>query len=131
MHYDNEIENLVLGHLRNKASVQVHNYLSRGRAYAAKDVGFLKEQWVSLIREMFNFDPTNRQEMDDIESEILLRNEEIPYHLVEAELDVFGKKIADEIERIRIEDPTRYQRAAESISEEVEAFHEQLKKPSS
>jgi hypothetical protein len=73
--------------LQNKKMEQTRDYLSRGRRFAQLDLGELNQHWVSAVRSwLARKDPTNELSMDDLASELALRQLEPPYDAVKHEL---------------------------------------------
>lgn len=119
----------VLGWLTNEGSRDVEDYVKRGRQFKEKEIGFLKERWIELYLEMFNFDNTNGQERNDINAEIELRGEEPPYLTITKELEAYTEKAASEMDRLKKEEPDRYADINRDLDIKVANFLNQLKKP--
>jgi|SRR6516165_6980196 len=73
--------------LQNKSMEQTRDYLSRGRRFAQLALGELNQYWVIAVRSwLARKDPTNELIMDDLASELGLRQVEPPYGAVKHEL---------------------------------------------
>jgi len=66
---------------------QTKDYLSRGRRFAALDVGQLSEDWIIAVRSWLACKDREREQMmDDLTAELQLRRSEPPYDAVKQEL---------------------------------------------
>lgn len=73
--------------LQNKRMEQTQDYLSRGRRFAQLDLGDLNQNWIIAVRSwLARKDPTNELIMDDLASELALRQLEPPYGALKHEL---------------------------------------------
>ena len=128
---DNDpLDDAVEGWLINQQSLSTEDYLKRGRRFKEKEIGFLKERWVELMRASFNHDKTNIQERDDVRAEISLRGEELPAEMLTKEMKAFTDSFPDELERMEREEPERLDEMERDLNIELAGFLRQLKKPS-
>ena len=127
---DIPMDDLMQSFLANESSLDLEDYLKRGRRFKEKEIGFLKERWVELLREMCNFDNTNKEERNDVQAEIKFRGEEPPFEIIMKKFDAFAEKMIDKIEGIEKEEPDLYDDANRDLTIEVANFLNQLKKPS-
>ena len=78
---------IVHAFLQNKSMDHTRDYLSRGRRFAQLDVRQVNQNWVAAVRSwLARKDPTNELIMDDLASELGLRQVEPPYGAVKHEL---------------------------------------------
>ena len=124
-------DDLLQSWLTNQESLATEDYLKRGRRFKDEEIGILKERWVVLHREMYNYDQTNKVERNDVAVEIELRGEEPPREMIEKEHEAFAERLRDDMERIdEGEIPDWYEKMARDLDIEVADFLRQLKKPS-
>ena len=90
---DIPMDDLMQSFLANESSLDLEDYLKRGRRFKEKEIGFLKGRWVELHREMFDFNNTNEEERHDVDAEIKHRGEEPPFEMVMKEFDAFAEKL--------------------------------------
>lgn len=127
---DDPDDDVILGYFQNQGSLEAENYLKRGRGLKDVETGVLKERWIELYKEFFGArDDTRRAEREDVNSELALRGEEIPFDAVAAELEALKKDINVEFARQKIDNPSRLADSARDIELEIEMFRGQLKKP--
>lgn len=112
----------------NKRSIPLEDYLKRGRRFKEKEIEPLKERWVELRIEMYNFDRTNGQELSDIEAEFELRGEELPMGRVAKETDAFGEKLRGMLEKKKGE-PGWHEEWQDDLEADLAAFVHQIKNP--
>ena len=78
---------LIDAFLQHRKMEQTQDYLSRGRRFAALDVGQLSEDWIIAVRSwLARKDRECEQMMDDLTAELQLRRSEPPYAAVKQEL---------------------------------------------
>jgi len=119
---DESYNDLVLGYVQNRQSEDAERYLKSGRRFKDADIGYLKERWVELHREMINFDETNRIERDDVNAEIELRGEEIPFAVIKDEFQAFAEKMAKWVEDSQQTDSDKFREAGIELALDIEKF---------
>jgi hypothetical protein len=73
--------------LQHKSMEQTQGYLVRGRRFAALDLGRLRADWVSAVRNwLARKDQAGEQMLDDLTAELHLRGSTPPYDSVKKEL---------------------------------------------
>jgi hypothetical protein len=78
---------MVVAFLEYRKMEQTKDYLSRGRRFAAVDVGQLSEDWIIAVRSwLARKDRECEKMMDDLTAELQLRRSEPPYGAVKQEL---------------------------------------------
>jgi hypothetical protein len=80
-------EAIVSAFLQNKSMQQKRDYLTRGRRFAELEVGQLNEGWIVAAHSwLAHKEQADEMTMDDLASELRLRNLEPPYRALEQEL---------------------------------------------
>jgi hypothetical protein len=126
---EREIQRHFLAWLESKAVDQVDEYVRRGRRFAALETPALKEAYViSFTRWVDTNNAETRQDTDDQEAELRLRNEEPPHALLEEQIDVLVEKAAAATKRLKA-DPERLAEAEEEWSREFSGFIDSMYDP--
>lgn len=86
----------------------LEDYVKRGRQYESRETGGLRERFVELWREFFRFDDTNEVERRDVEAELRLRDEDLPWSALENEYNSWKKIYTEGEAAARDEDDTAY-----------------------
>lgn len=111
----------ILSFLENERIVRLKDYMDRGRTHKGIELGALKEDWVGVFR-LFSCvpaDEANRTRMHDLEAELALRSEELPWDVVQEEADNFIK-MTDEAYRNM--SAGRKAEANEELQEDLDRF---------
>ena len=114
--------------LQNKPLELAQDYLARGRRYAGLPTDEVKTRWVAAFREMVADlrAPERQQAAQDLEAELTLRKEDVPYDLVRTELESFSAAAMAAIQRLR-QDPERFARIDREIMQQIAAFYSSTK----
>ena len=127
---DEPYDDVILGYLQNQSSLEAENYLKRGRHLKDVETGILKERWIELYRELFGArDDTRRTEREDVNAELSLRGEDIPFEAIAVEVEALRGDISAERERLKNGEPVRFSELHREIALDIEKFRGQLKKP--
>ena len=127
---DQPDEDIILGYLQNEGALETENYLKNGRHLKDVETGILKERWIELYKEFFGaFDDARRTEREDVNAELALRGEQVPFEAVAVEAETLRKVISAELERQEKEEPGRLSDASREIELDIEKFRAQLMKP--
>jgi hypothetical protein len=116
-----EYGDLVEAYLLNKNLDGALAYSARGRAFVDEETGVLKPMWVTLFRDYAenSYKLYDRQRLDDVSSELLLRDEEPPYAVVKDEIELLTANAARALARM---DPQSKEEANEELGTDIESF---------
>lgn len=118
------MEDDVDGWISSTATDRLADYAERGRKHRQLSDESLNAAWITAFRKMADdvTDADRRFQEEDFKSEILLRGREPPYDLIREEFERFIAETDRAIERLRIEDPIRFEEIGQEISREVDGF---------
>jgi len=122
-----ELDDTLSAYLTNQSALLVESYVKRGRTLQAEDTASLKERWVFAFKEWASNlrQEKHRQAREDIESELALRREELPYGAVQPEKEAL-------IEQFRVlykqleKDPKRLKEVNDELAEDLIAFFDDV-----
>jgi hypothetical protein len=112
--------------LESKALDRTADYVRRGRAFSGLGTADLEANWAEAFRQWAacnaRGETCNSITLDDLLSEIGLRQLQPPLHLVRAEFDML-KGVQDE----QLSDPDVLQKKGHHLTAELDAFVESIK----
>jgi hypothetical protein len=120
-----EVENALSAYLTNNGALLVESYVKRGRPLQAEDTASLKERWVFAFKEWARNwrQEKDRRAREDIESELALRREELPYGAVQAEKEALidqAKLLYKELQK----HPKRMKEINDGLVDDLIAFYD-------
>jgi hypothetical protein len=120
---DDDIAKLTQAWIENKPLEQAQAYVRRGRRYADLPTDEVKERWVVAFRRMVSEvrDASLQREPNDLEAELILRQEQPPFERVRKEMDEFTAAAVAALELLK-RDPEKFARADQEVMNEIAAF---------
>ena len=106
--------------LENKNLDQLKVYAEGGRRFSSVATATLKEDWVRNVKRMISNDngETARKDMEDQQSELLLRDEILPFPEVESDL----QQLVSEIEELVRKNPEGQKKIEEGWTDNFKKF---------
>lgn len=107
--------------IRDRRIEALADYASRGRRFAALPLRRLRSMWAASFRRWSRnvCDGEQREEWEDLSSELRLRGEDEPVERVSREWETAWRDVAG-----LVADPVRYRRLLASVSREYAAYRE-------
>lgn len=112
----------------NKELEKLERYLQRGRNFAHVSPEELRAAWIEEMRTWANDPrrPVDHAVHEEIEAELLLRKEELPFDQVKDAIEAIRRASREYIEELK-RDPERYAREEQAIEDAVRRFEETTK----
>ena len=101
-----ELETLIEAWLNTNAQDNAKRYADEGRIYEAQPTKKLKERWIRLFKASAQ-KPGNtieQKQREDVEGELTLRNERLPYDAVRSEVDAITSAMGKVVTKIKQND---------------------------
>jgi hypothetical protein len=118
-----DYDKVVHAWLENKDLLSLQDYLTRGRQLQSVDSEQLKGDWLKLVRrwaEQPETPPGVRR--DDIEAELRLRGDLLPYDDVRFELENITTAATKSMDQLKHDDPQEFEKRNQSLQIELEGF---------
>lgn len=110
----------VTAFLQNKIFEQIAAYLAAGRPFASTPTAVVKERWVEHFAAFARtLDRDARRIADDLEAELKLRGEELPYEAVKEFTDMIVEKARASISGMSVEELKEMDKG---IMDDIERF---------
>ena len=122
---DDDIAKLTRAWIENKPFEQAQLYARRGRRYENVPTEEVKERWVAAFKRMVGDvrDTSLQREPNDLEAELILRQEQPPFARVREEMDAFTAAAVAALEILK-RDPEKFAKADRDVMREIAAFRQ-------